>query len=112
MSTSEVFKQFYAKLVKTLPINDGGFVAELYSSGLLPGSLKDQIQWKSTSADKAMCFLDGKINPDISIGDFTSFNKLLNVMEECENDSVKILATNIKSTLKGEPAVNIDNTSS
>jgi len=109
MSTSEVFKQFYAKLVKTLLINDGGFVAELYSSGLLPGSLKNQIKAEKTPEDKAMCFLDGKINPDISIGDFTSFDKLLNVMEECENDSVNILAANIKTTLKGELAVNINN---
>jgi len=109
MSAIEVFQQLYIKLVKTLPMNDEGFVAKLYSSGLLPGSLKNQIQAKSTLADKAMCFLDGKIKPDISNGDFTSSNKLLNVMKECKNDSVKILAANIKSTLRGEPAVNTDN---
>ena len=104
-----VFKQFYAKLVKTLPMDDSIFIVELYSSGLLPDKLRHQIQLKCTSTDKAMCFLDGKIKPDISKGDFTSFNKLLNVMEECESDSVKILAADIKTTLKLEVAVNTDN---
>ena len=110
MSTSKVFKQFYAKLVKTLPMSDAGFVAELFSSDLLPGNLKDQIKAKETRADKAMCFLDGKIDPDILIGDFRSFEKLLNIMEESDYDSVKSLAEKIGNDIKKECAVSNDGT--
>ena len=108
MSTSKVFKQFYAKLVKTLPMSDAGFVAELFSSDLLPGNLKDQIKAKETRADKAMCFLDSKIDPDISVGDFRSFEKLLDIMEESDYDSVKSLAEKIGNDIKKECVVSND----
>ena len=112
MSTSEVFKQFYAKLVKTLPMNDAVFVAELFSSDLLPGNLMDQIKAKETRADKAMCFLDGKIHPDISIDDYRSFDKLLDIMEESDNDTAKNLAEKIRNNIKEESIVNDDGTTS
>ena len=53
MSTVEVFQQFYSKLVKTLPMDDVVFTAELFSNDLLPGDLKSQIKSEKTSADKA-----------------------------------------------------------
>jgi len=96
MSTSEVFQQFYAKLVKTLPMDDTLFIADLFSEGLLPGNLKDQIQKKSTSADKAMHFLDNGIKPGLT-SDVGSFNKLLNVMKGSEYGEVKELAQKISA---------------
>ena len=48
MSTSEVFKQFFAKLVKSLPMDDPIFVAELFSHNLLPGDHYDQVGSQST----------------------------------------------------------------
>ena len=106
MSTSEVFKKFYVELVTVLPVDDAMFLAKLFSCDLLPGNLMNQIMVKETRPDKAMCFLNGKINCDISIGDFTSFNKLLDVMEESGNNSLRVLAMKIKNALKGELVIN------
>ena len=108
MSTSEVFRQFYVKLVKKLPMNDSLFTAELFAHGLLPGDLKQQIDAKNTPVDKATCFLYQKISSDVSVGNSTSFNKLLDVMEDSGNDSLKELAEDIKTALKRGP-LNTDN---
>ena len=102
MSTSDVFKQFYIKLIKTLPMDDSLFVAELFACGLLPGDLKHQIEAKKTLIDKATCFLDNKISRDISIDNSTSLNKLLTVMEQSDSDSLKDLAKQIRISLEGE----------
>ena len=108
MSTTvtEVFKQFYVELVTMLPVDDTIFLAKLFSCDLLPGDLMNEIKAEKTSADKAMCFLNSKISRDISNGDFNSFNKLLNIMEESGHDSLKSLAGKIKSALKAEPVIN------
>ena len=108
MSTSEVFQQFYVKLVKKLPMDDSLFTAELFAHGLLPGDLKQQIKAEKTPVDKATYFLDHKISSDVSVDNSTSFNKLLDVMEDSRNDSLKELAKEIKTALKEEP-VNTDN---
>ena len=109
MSTSEVFKQFYVELVTMLPVDDTIFIAKLFSCDLLLGNLMNQVMAKETRADKSVCFLNGKINCDISIGDFKSFDKLLSVMEDSGNDSLRGLAKKIKTTLKAE-SVSVINT--
>ena len=100
MSTSEVFKQFYVKLIKLLPMDDPLFTAELFVCDLLPGNLQQKIEAEKTPVDKAKCFLDRKISSDVSVGYSTSFNKLLDVMEDSGNDSLKELAEEIKTVLK------------
>ena len=108
MSTIEVFRQFYVKLVKKLPMDDPLFSAELFACGLLPGDLKQKIKAEKTQANKATCFLDDRISSDVSVGNSTSFNKLLDVMQDSEYDSLKALAEDIKTALK-EGSVNTDN---
>ena len=105
MSTSEVFRRFYVKLIKMLPMNDSLFLAELFACDLLPGNLEQQIEAKETPVDKATCFLNHRIKTDISIDDSTSFNKLLNIMEDSDYDNLKVLAEEIKTALKPQPAV-------
>ena len=39
--SSEVFQQFYSKLVETLPMDDPNFTAKLYSARLLSSYLKE-----------------------------------------------------------------------
>ena len=112
MSTIEVFKQFYVEMVTMLPVDDTTFLAKLFSYDLLPGNLMDRVMAKETRADKAVCFLNCKINHDISIGNFTSFNKLLNVIDGSGNDSLQLLAIKIKTALEGKLVVNTDNTTS
>ena len=92
MSAGEVFQQFYVELVTALPMNDSLFLANLFTRGLLPGDLKQQIRVEKTLTDKATCFLDHKISHDVSIGNSTSFYQLLNVMEDSGNKTLKMLA--------------------
>ena len=109
MSTSEVFKQFFAKMAKSLPMDDPIFVAELFSHDLLPGDLYDQVESRLTRADKAVYFLNHVIKPVLTT-DVGSFNELLNVMEDSEYSNVKELALQIRSKLHEGP-VNTGNTS-
>ena len=107
MSSGEVFKQFYHKLVTTLPMNDVTFTARLVSHDLLPGNLNDQLKSLATASDKAAHFLDCVIKPAVTNGVDRSFNELLNVMEGSEYSSIKELAQQIRSKLKEGP-VNTD----
>ena len=99
---AEVFKQFYSELVKTLPMDDAVFIAELFSNDLLPGDLKNQLKlMHRTSADKAVLFLDSVIESSVTSDGGSSFDKLLNVMEDSEYPHVKQLAKQIRTnTLK------------
>ena len=108
MSTSKVFKQFFATLAKSLPMDDPLFVAELFSHDLLPGDHYDQIESRSTRADKAVYFLNHVIKPAM-VNDVGSFNELLKVMEDSEYCNVKELAQQIRSELSEESAI-VNNT--
>ena len=99
MSTSEVFKEFYFKLVKTLPMNDALFIAKLYSRDLLPDDVKEHVQSLPTRASKAMHFLDHVIKPSVTTGVGSSFDQLLNVMEDSDHQGVKELAKLIRTSL-------------
>ena len=97
----DVFQQFYSKLVKTLPMDDTVFTAELFSNDLLPGDLKNQLKLlHRTSADKAGHFLDSVIEPSVTSDGGSSFDKLLNVMEDSEYQHVKELAKQIRTSLR------------
>ena len=95
--SSKVFQQFYSQLVKTLPMDDAVFTAELFSNNLLPGNLKSQIKSEKTSADKAALFLDSVIKPSVTSDGGNSFDKLLHVMEASEYQHVKELAEEIRT---------------
>ena len=98
--SSEAFQQFYSKLVETLPMDDVKFIAKLYSKGLLPGNLKNQMKSEKTSADKAALFLDSVIEPSVTSDGGSSFDKLLHVMEDSEYQHVKELAEEIRTSQK------------
>ncbi|XP_065888160.1 NACHT, LRR and PYD domains-containing protein 12-like isoform X2 [Dysidea avara] len=107
MSTSEVFQHFFPQLVNILPMNDVTFIAQLFSSKLLPGNVKDQVRSQVTPADKATFFLDHVIKPSLlTSGLGSSFNKLLKVMEDSEYDDVKELSKQIRSRLRDSQANN------
>ena len=109
MAIGKVFKQFYAQLIKALPMDDPCFIGELFSSNLLPGNLMDQIKAEKTPVDKAVCFLDGNIKRDVSIGNCKSFYKLLKLIEDSEYEGMKSLAEKIRNAIKEESVAIIDN---
>ena len=96
---ARVFQQFYSKLVKTLPMDDAHFTAELFSNDLLPGTLKSQLKSEKTSADKAALFLDSVIEPSVTSDGGSSFDKLLHVMEDSEYQHLKDLVVQIRDSL-------------
>ena len=100
MSTSEVFKKFYVQLVKKLPINDTLFTAELFANDLLPGDHKEHVESLPTKSDKASYFLDHVIKPSVTSDDGSSFDKLLNVMEDSDHQGVKELTKLIRTSLR------------
>ena len=95
--STELFQQFYSKLVETLPMDDPYFTAKLYSARLLSSYLKEYVESRSpaTRTEKATRFLDQVIKLSV-----TSFDKLLHVMENSEYQHVKELAEEIRSGLK------------
>ena len=97
---AKVFQQFYSKLVKTLPMDDALFIAELLSNDLLPGDLKNQLELvHRTSADKAVLFLGSVIEPSVTSDGGSSFDKLLHVMEDSEYQHLKKLVVQIRASL-------------
>ena len=104
MSTSEVFKFFYVRLVKRLPMDDTLFRAELFAADLLPGNLKETVESKPTKSDKAAYFLDHVIKPNVICDDSSSFDKLLDVMEDSEYPDMQKLAELIRIKLRNRPS--------
>ena len=84
--SSEVFQQFYSKLVETLPMDDAVFVAKLFSNRI--------------SADKAVLFLDSVIEPSVTSDGGSSFDKLLHLMEYSEYQHLKELVVQIRTSLR------------
>jgi len=101
-----VFQHFYAKLVKTLPMDDAVFIAELFSANLLPDDVKDQVKSMSTRAEKATHFLDHVIQPSVMTGVGRNIDDLIKVMENSEYNGVKELAKLIRCRLRKRPANN------
>jgi len=99
MDSSEVFTQFNMKLVTSLPMKDVIFLAALKTKGLFSGGLKAEVKGMPTAIERADHFLDNKIEKDLINGNNNSFLQLLSVMEEY-NESLKVLATEIKRKLK------------
>ena len=96
-----VFQQFYSKLVKTLPMDDAMFIAELFSNDLLPGDVKNQLKLlHRTSVDKASLFLDSVIEPSVTSDGGSGFDKLLNIMKDSEYPHMKELAKQIRASLQ------------
>jgi len=99
MEFLEVFKQFNAKLITSLPMKDVVFLAKLNAKDLFSGGLKAQVKAISTATERADYFLDNKIEKDLINSNNSSFLQLLSVMEEY-NESLKMLATEIRGKLQ------------
>ena len=107
-ATKKVYRDFYLKLLESLPMDDIVFLGLLKHQNLLPGDLKQQIQAKATRMEKAAWFLDNAIEHPLNIGNFEPLCKLLTVMANelhLKNDSLKQLAAKIEQELDEETSV-------
>ena len=75
---TDILKEFTPQLLKTLPIDDVTFMAELGAADLLPGDLKAEIKAKSTPAQKVDHFLDRAVK------DNESLRELIKVMQKSD----------------------------
>ena len=109
MSANEVFTKFYHELVKALPMNDALFRAKLFTNGLLPDDHERHVGSLSlpTKSGTASYFLDHVIKPSVTSDDGSSFDKLLDVMEDSGHQGVKELARLIRTSSRKRP--NSDN---
>ena len=75
---------------------------------MLPGNLREQIQAKTTRAEKNELFLEKVIEPSIAVGDNIPLNNLFTVMsdeEYVDNHALKRLAIEIKDKLNKETSL-------
>ena len=96
------YEKYTEKLVKCLPMDDTLFLTKLSTYKLLPGDTNDKLNALHTQADKASYFLSHVIKPALDIGDISSFDSLLSVMEQCGYVHVEKLAFEIKSDMSKE----------
>ena len=107
-AVKKMFRDLRIKLITSLPMDDVIFIELLSRENLFSGSLKEQIQGKTTKSQKADLFLDSAIQPSIDIGQFECLNKLLTVMSDevyLKDDSLKQLAAEINEKVDEESSL-------
>ena len=95
MAHRKVYDNHLDALVKCLPMDDSCFIVKL-PSYLLPKDTKDQIKAIPLKADKSLYFLNTVIKPSLEIGDASTFDALIYVMQNSGYDNVKMVADKIK----------------
>ena len=89
----------------TLPMDDVIFLELLRTHSLFPGDLWEQVQAKTTTAEKTAWFLDKAIEPSLYIDKFEPLYTLLTVMSDkvyLKNHLLKELAVEIEQELNKE----------
>ena len=89
----EVFKKFYSKLIKVVPMIINDVVTKLYSDQLLSGNHKDCIDSLATGKEKTEYLLDKVIKPGIEIDYTKLFDEMLRVMESSDDPTVNYLVS-------------------
>ena len=95
-----VYRNFYKKLVQSLPLGDAHFRADLVSRNLFCGDLLGQVNSKGTDAEKSEHFLTNTIDPSLNAGTTDLFVNLLQVMENSDSPTLRSLAKDINADLK------------
>ena len=91
----DVFKKFYSKLTKVLPMIINSLVTKLYSDKLLSGDQKSSIDSLASSKEKTVYFLDEVIKPGLEIHYTKLFDEMLRVMESSDDPTVNYLVNEI-----------------
>ena len=94
-TTEDIFKEFYPKLLKILPIDC--LISQLYSKKLLSSNHKERLQALTTNKERVKCFLDEVIEPGLTIGYMDQFDEMLAVMVKSDDPPVRFLANEMKS---------------
>ena len=77
-------------------MNDVMFMAQLTFHNLLPGDVKEKVQAKETTVEKAAFFLDRIIAPAIAIEKYSQFEELIDLIKKSDNKALTLLADDIE----------------
>ena len=94
-NTLDVFKKFYSELTAILPMIITSLVTKFYSTKLLSGDQKSNIDSLATGKEKTMYFLDEVIKPSLEIKYTILFDEMLKIMESIDNPTVRYLVDEI-----------------
>ena len=89
-TTKDIFKEFYPKLLKILPIDC--VINHLYSKKLLSSAHKSKLQDMPTTRERTKCFLDEVIERGLEVDCMSQFDEMLAVMANSDDPPVKFLA--------------------
>ena len=98
----KVYQHQYLHLVNSLPMTDHKFLASLKSKELFTGDLENQVEARSTSAEKANHFLKEAVDKSLSIDILEKFDALLIVMLDYGDSTLKDLVKTIIDTIERE----------
>ena len=96
ISAKDVVKDFNVELLEQLPLDDEIFFGKAKKANLFPGGNADSIAAQPTRAKKVSYFLQRVVEPGADV----YLPKLLEVMKESNDDSVKNLADKIQAVME------------
>ena len=100
-TTQDIFKEFYPKLLKILPVDC--VINHLYSKKLLSSDHKCKLQDMSTNRDRAKYFLDEVIERGLEVDYKSQFDEMLAVMANSDDPPVKFLANEMMKSREVAP---------
>ena len=92
----DVFKKFYSKLTKVLPMIINNVVTKLYSDKLLSGDHKGCIDSMPIDEEKTEYFLNKVIKPGLEIEYTKLFDGMLGVMRTSDDSTINYLVSEIQ----------------
>ena len=104
----KVYSDFILILLEYLPMDDVVFLELLNDQDLFSSDLREQVEAKATTMEKAVCFVTYAIYRPLNIDNFEPFFRLLAVMADemhLKNDSVKQLAAKIEEELDNQTSL-------
>ena len=107
--TEDVFKNFYSKLTKVVPMVINDLVTVLYSDKLLSSNHKDCIDSLTTDKEKTEYLLGKVIKPGLEINYTKLFDEMLRVMESSDDPTVNYLVNEIKK-FSTSSSISVDQT--
>ena len=107
--TEDVFKNFYSKLTKVVPMVINDLVTVLYSDKLLSSNHKDCIDSLATGKEKTEYLLGKVIKPGLEINYTKLFDEMLRVMESSDDPTVNYLVNEIKK-FSTSSSISVDQT--
>ena len=97
LSTKEVLRKFYTRLIEKLPLSDKSFFHKAFQADLHPLNVATRMQAKPTNAEKVSYFLHHVVEPAADI----YLPMLLEVMKDSQRFDVKELANDIEKAMTG-----------